>query len=415
MNVDDAERGVVASPVISADLLVHRRRPAPLSRADRSPLARWYAEVDRVSLGLILSLMAIGLLAVAVASPVGVQSLERIAGGGVTYPPLYYFWRQIFWVATGIMILLAVATRSKAEIKRIAFWGLIIGVIALFAVLVVGTGAKGSVRGLGSGGFRVQPSEFLKPVFAVAVGWILSCKVEDDKLPVFALSFALTLLIVMLLMLQTDLGQSVLYLGTWIALAFVAGLSLRSIGLAAAGGLVGVGVAYLTYDTARRRIDSFLFGEGDTHQVDRGLDTLSNSGLIGSGPFSGTAKFRLPEAHTDFIFSVIGEEFGLIACAGILIVYVALVVRTIQRLREERDQFVILAGAGLILQFTAQVFINIAVNLQIAPTKGMTLPFISYGGSSLWALSLTMGLLLALTRRNPYRASHRNAPLWNPR
>ncbi len=404
-----------AAPVISADLLVHRRRPAPLSRADRSPLARWYAEVDRVALGIILSLMAIGLLAVAVASPVGVQSLERIAGGGVSYPQLYYLWRQIFWVATGIGILLMIATRPKAQIKRIALFGLIIGIVALFLVLVVGTGAKGSVRWLGSGAYRVQPSEFLKPVFAVAIGWILSCKVEDERLPVFSLSFALTLLIAVLLMMETDLGQTILYLGTWMVLAFVAGLSMRVIGIAIGGGFATILGAYFLYPTAQRRIDGFLFGEGDTHQVDRGLDTLSSSGLIGSGPFSGTNKFRLPEAHTDYIFSVIGEEFGLIACAAILGLYVWLVVRTIQRLREERDQFVILAGAGLILQFAAQVFINIAVNLQIAPTKGMTLPFISYGGSSLWALSLNMGLLLALTRRNPYRASSRNTPLWNPR
>jgi len=149
--------------------------------------------------------------------------------------------------------------------------------------------------------------------------------------------------------------------------------------------------------------------------VDRGLDTLSNSGLIGSGPFTGTAKFRLPEAHTDYIYSVIGEEFGLIACAAILILYIALIVRVLQRLREERDQFVILAGTGLVAQFGGQVMINIAVNLQLAPSKGMTLPFISYGGSSLWALSLGMGLLLALTRRNPYRAPPLNLNGWTVR
>ena len=179
--------------------------------------------------------------------------------------------------------------------------------------------------------------------------------------------------------------------------------------------IINAVATYFVYPTARRRIDGLLFGTGDQHQVDKGLDTLSNSGLIGSGPFTGTAKFTLPEAHTDYIFSVIGEEFGLIACAAILFLYVALIVRVIQRLREERDQFVILAGTGLIAQFGGQVFINIAVNLQIAPSKGMTLPFISYGGSSLWALSIGMGLLLALTRRNPYRAPPANLAGWTPR
>jgi cell division protein FtsW len=172
---------------------------------------------------------------------------------------------------------------------------------------------------------------------------------------------------------------------------------------------------YFFYDNARNRINGFLFGQGDSHQVDRGLDTLSNSGLIGSGPFTGTAKFRLPEAHTDYIYSVIGEEFGLIACAAILVLYIALIIRVLQRLREERDQFVILAGTGLVAQFGGQVMINIAVNLQLAPSKGMTLPFISYGGSSLWALSIGMGFLLALTRRNPYRAPPLNLNGWNPR
>jgi cell division protein FtsW len=247
------------------------------------------------------------------------------------------------------------------------------------------------------------------------VGWILSCRVEDDKLPVFWITGLLTLLIAGLLMMETDFGQTVLFVGTWVVLAFVAGLPRRAM---IALGVIGVAfpvATYFLYSTARRRIDGFLFGEGDSHQVDRGLDTLSNSGLIGSGPFTGTAKFRLPEAHTDYIFSVIGEEFGLIACAAILFLYVALIVRVIQRLREERDQFVILAGTGLIAQFGAQMFINIAVNLQLAPSKGMTLPFISYGGSSLWALSIGMGLLLALTRRNPYRASPWNLPGWTSR
>ncbi len=395
----------IETPIVPPEL--HgRRRPAPLSRADLSPLARWYAEVDRGLLAMILGLMAIGLLAVAVASPVGVAVMERRTGADV--PELYYLWRQLFWVVTGIGIMIVVGMRSKLEIRKIAVIGSIVGIIALFAVLLVGTEVNGSTRWLGSGALRIQPSEFLKPLFAVALAWLLSCRVEDERLPVFSLSFVAIGLIVMLLMLETDLGQTVLFIGTWLVLVFVAGLPMRAMGII--GGLIGTGMiaAYLFYDTARRRIDGFLFSEGDTHQVDRALDTLSNSGLIGSGPFTGTAKYKLPEAHTDYIYSVIGEEFGLIACAAILFLYVAFIVRVLQRLREERDQFVILAGTGLVAQFGGQVLINIAVNLQLAPSKGMTLPFISYGGSSLWALSIGMGLLLALTRRNPYRAAPLN-------
>lgn len=389
------------SPIVPREL--HgRRRPPPLSRADRSPLAMWYAEVDRTLLAMILGLMAIGLLAVAVASPVGARAMERLTAADDVFPDLYFLWRQIFWVVAGICVMLLVGMRSKVEIRRLVTWGLIIGVVALVAVLLVGSGAKGSVRWLGSGIFRVQPSEFLKPVFAVAVGWLLSCRVEDPKLPVFSLTFALTALIAVLLMLETDFGQTVLYLGTWTLLAYVAGISTRILaGLGIAGAIFAV-ATYFTYSTARLRVNEF-FGGGEVNgQADKGFETLTASGLIGSGPFTGTHKNSLPEAHTDYIFSVIGEEFGLIACAAILLLYVALIVRVVQRLREERDQFVILAGTGLIGQFAGQVFINIAMNLQVGPTKGMTLPFISYGGSSMIALSIGMGMLLAFTRRNPF-------------
>ena len=403
-----------ATPIIPPEL--HgRRRPAPLSRADRSPVARWYAEVDRTLLAMILGLMAIGLLAVAVASPVGVAVLERRTR--LQYDDLYYLWRQLFFVVTGIALMVWIGMRTKLQIRKGAMALLGAGIVGLILVLVPGIGSEsnGSYRWIFSGVFRLQPSEFLKPMFAVAVGWILSCRVEDEKLPVFALTAILTGLIALLLMMETDFGQTMLFIGTWLVLAYVAGLSPKIMGGLGGAGVVFAIATYFVYPTARRRIDGWLFGEGDQHQVDKGLDTLSNSGLIGSGPFTGTAKFKLPEAHTDYIFSVIGEEFGLIACAAILFLYVALIVRVIQRLREERDQFVILAGTGLIAQFGGQVFINIAVNLQIAPSKGMTLPFISYGGSSLWALSIGMGLLLALTRRNPYRAPPANLSGWSPR
>ena len=410
MNNSSTDTGA-ETPIVPPEL--HgRRRPAPLSRADRSPLAKWYAEVDRGLLAMILGLMAIGLLAVAVASPVGARVAAR---RGQEFGEMYYLWRQLFWVATGIGFMIFFGMRSKLEVRRIALWGTVAGILALFAVLVVGTEVNGSQRWLGSGVLRLQPSEFLKPMFAVSMAWILSCRVEDETLPVFSLTMITTALVAALLMLEPDFGQTVLYVGTWVVLVFVAGLPMRAMGYL--GGGIGAFLlgTYFLYDNARNRIDGFLFGQGDSHQVDRGLDTLSNSGLIGSGPFTGTAKFRLPEAHTDYIYSVIGEEFGLIACAGILVLYVALIVRVLQRLREERDQFVILAGTGLVSQFGGQVMINIAVNLQLAPSKGMTLPFISYGGSSLWALSITMGFLLALTRRNPYRAPPLNLNGWNPR
>ncbi|MEQ1726223.1 MAG: putative peptidoglycan glycosyltransferase FtsW [Sphingopyxis sp.] len=400
-----------ATPIIPPELR-GRRRPQPLSRADRSALSRWYAEVDRGLLIMILGLMAIGLVAVAVASPVGARAAAR---RGQSMGELHYLWRQMFFVSTGLGIMVFVAMRDKLEIRRLALWGTVGGIILLFGVLLFGHEVNGSTRWLGSGALRLQPSEFLKPLFAVAMAWILSCHAEDEDLPVFSLTGIAAGLIAVLLMLQPDLGQTILFVGTWIVLVFVAGLPMRVMGWLGGACVGGMVLAYVFYENGRNRINAFMFGEGDGHQVNRGLDTLANSGLIGSGPFTGTEKFRLPEAHTDYIYSVIGEEFGLFACAGILFIYVAVVVRVLQRMREERDQFVILAGTGLVVQFGGQVLINIAVNLQMLPSKGMTLPFISYGGSSLWALSLAMGLLLALTRRNPYRAPPINLSRWSPR
>jgi cell division protein FtsW len=392
------------APIVPTEL--HgRRRPQPLSRGDRSQIAVWYAEIDRALLAMVLALMAIGLLAVAVASP-------SAAAGDSRLGPLSLLWKQMVWIGSGIALMILVGLRTKLQVRRIALWGTGIGIALLFAVLLVGVERNGAQRWLGFGSSGLQPSEFLKPMFAVSVAWLLSCRAEDEDLPVFSLSFIALGLVVMLLMLQPDFGQTILFAATWLVLVFVAGLPMR--GMAWLGGLVLAGstAAYFLYDNARNRIDAYLFGAGDQHQVQRGFETISASGLIGSGPFTGTAKFRLPEAENDYIFSVIGEEFGLIACAGILILYLAIIMRVLHRLREERDQFVVLAGAGLIAQFGGQAIINMAVNLQLVPSKGMTLPFISYGGSSVWALSITTGLLLALTRRNPYRAAPVNLPGW---
>jgi cell division protein FtsW len=387
------------APIIAPELAATRRRPAPLSRADTGRLALWYAEVDRVLLFMVLLLIATGLLAIAVASPVAAEISER---RGVPMHDLNYLFRQLVFLGVSLPMLLWAATRSKKEIRQIAVWGTVAGIVGLFLVQIVGTEVNGARRWLGPGMFRLQPSEFLKPCFAIAMGWLLSCKVEDEKLPLFSLSLITTGLIALLLMLQPDFGQTMIFLGTWLVLVFVAGMPMRIMGFMA-GGAVGIVIAaYFSYSVARDRINIWLFGEGDAFQVERAHDTLAASGFIGAGPFAGEAKYALPEAHTDYIFSVIGEEFGLIACAVIVALYLAMIVRVVQRLREERDQFVILAGTGLIAQFGGQAMINIAVNTQLAPSKGMTLPFISYGGSSLIALSLAMGLLLALTRRNPY-------------
>jgi len=368
-------------------------------RSDRSPVSRWFWEIDRVLLLLLAALIGIGLIAVAAASP---AAAVRYSGGSVRFPELYYFYRQLAWIAVGIPVMIAISMLSRERARRLSLFGAAFFFVLLIFVPILGPEINGATRWIELPVGQLQPSEFLKPFFVVAMAWLLSLRENDKSLPVFALSAALTGAIAYLLMKQPDFGSTIIYVSVWIAMLALAGVSLRMLGILAAAAVIGIVVAYFTYDVATQRIDGFLFGEGDTFQTDNAMRTLTAGGLFGMGPGAGTRKFGLPEPHTDYIFSVIGEEFGLIACLAIALLYLTIVARVLVKLLDEDQPFAILAGSGLVIMFGLQALINMAVNVQIAPSKGMTLPFISYGGSSMLALSIGMGLLLAFTRRNPY-------------
>jgi cell division protein FtsW len=374
-------------------------------RGDRSPLGTWFWDIDRMLLLLTLFLIAIGLIAVAAASP---ASAVRYSGDKHRIAPLYYFWRQLMWVGVSLPVMIGVSMLPVAAARRMAVSGAIFFLGLLALTPLIGVEKNGAKRWLEFGISQVQPSEFLKPLFIVTVAWLLSLKARDRELPTVLITGTLTALIAAILMLQPDFGQTVVFCSVWMALLMIAGTPTKVlVGLAslAPAGLVA---GYLFYSTARQRIDAFLFpgtdGEGaaDHFQVDAAHRTLTAGGWTGTGPGAGAAKFGLPEAHTDYIFSVIGEEFGLIACAVIAVVFLAIVVRVFVKLLDEQDEFKLLAASGLATQFGMQAFISMAVNTGMAPSKGMTLPFISYGGSSMIALSIGMGLLLAFTRRNPF-------------
>ena len=405
-HMDAIERPVIAAPRSG------KRRGPRLSRADRTPLGLWFWEIDRVLLLLVSMLIAVGLVAVAAASPVAAQKLSTTTA---SLDPLYYFYRQLMWVIVGVPVMLAVSMLPRPQARRFAVYGTMAFLFLLFLVPLVGASVNGAQRWIGSGVFRLQPSEFLKPFFAVSLAWILSLRLHDQSLPVVPLSFVFTGIIAVLLMGQPDLGQTVIFVATWLVLVLVAGLSMRIMAGLGGIGLAGLVLAYFFYPVAQQRINIWLFAQGDSFQVDKAHATLTAGGLIGTGPGAGLAKFQLPEAHTDYIFSVIGEEFGMVACLAILALYLAIIVRVLVRLLDEEDSFIILAVAGLIAQFGGQATINMAVNTQLFPSKGMTLPFISYGGSSFLALSLAMGLLLSLTRRNPYAARVSLTRNWNNR
>ena len=370
-----------------------------LSRNDRSLVGRWFWTIDKPLLALVLLLIGLGIIAVAAASP---AAAHRYSGGSVHVGDLFYLKRQILWVLAGVPVMLATSMLPIAWAKRAAIAGTVVFLAMLFAVPFVGSEVNGAVRWINLPGFQLQPSEFLKPMFVVTTAWLLAARFDDKSLPTMPLSFGLLVVIAGLLVKQPDFGQTALFAAVWGVQAVLAGMSLLVVGGLACLAVGGLGIAYLTSTHVAERIDHFVKGTGDMYQITSALDCFKAGGLFGVGPGEGQMKFRLPEAHTDYIFSVIGEEFGAIACAMLAVLYLAIVVRILLQLLDEEEPFVFLAASGLAIQFGLQAFINMAVNLALLPSKGMTLPFVSHGGSSFLALSLGMGLLLALTRRNPY-------------
>ena len=389
--------------VRNAGLIANVKRRG--GRGDRSALGTWFWDIDRMLLLLTLFLIAIGLIAVAAASP---ASAVRYSGEHHKIAPLYYFWRQLMWVGVSLPVLFGISMLPVATARRFALIGAALFAVMLAVTPFVGVEVNGARRWLGVGFAQFQPSEFLKPLFIVAVAWVLSLKSKEQEIPTVLITGAMTAMVGGMLMLQPDFGQTIIFCTVWMALLMIAGTPTRVLVGLVAMVPAGLLAAYMFYGVARRRIDAFLFpgvdgeGAGDHFQTNAAHSTLTAGGWTGTGPGGGTAKFGLPEAHTDYIFSVIGEEFGLIACAIIALVFLAIVVRVFVKLLDEQDEFKLLAASGLAVQFGAQALVSMAVNTGLAPSKGMTLPFISYGGSSMIALSIGMGLLLAFTRRNPF-------------
>ncbi|MDX1703016.1 MAG: putative peptidoglycan glycosyltransferase FtsW [Altererythrobacter ishigakiensis] len=364
----------------------------------RDELRIWWREIDKVLLGLVLGLMLLGTAAVTAASP---ASASRLSTSEVQLSEFYFLKQHIVWqfLGLGAMIGASVLSRDRARQAGILLASVMLVLLAL--VPIFGFERNGAQRWLDLG-FSLQPSEFLKPGFAILLAWILSLRLRDPVLPVLPMATAVMLLIGALLMMQPNLGATLLFAGIWFVLVLLSGISVQRLSALVGAGIAGLTATYFLYDNARHRIDAFLGGGTAFDQVDLAQRTLMAGGWTGTGLWLGVRKMNLPEAHTDYIFSVIGEEFGLLVCAVVVLLYLAIIWRVLLRLVDEENLFAVLAATGLVAAVGGQAFINILVNLQLFPSKGMTLPLISYGGSSTIAMCLTIGLLLAITRRNPF-------------
>lgn len=372
---------------------------ALLSRTDRSLLANWWWTVDRWSLAAVMALIVLGMLLTLAASPA--------VAGRIGLAPFYFVYRQLSFVAPALLMIFIISLLGPRDVRRLALVGFGVALLLMIATLFFGPEIKGAQRWLVFGPFSLQPSEFAKPALVVMAAAALAESNRRPGFPGMAVAGALYAAIAGVLVLQPDFGQTLLITIVCAALLFLAGVKWQW--LAAVGGVAvagGVG-AYLFMPHVASRIDRFINPDhGDTYQVDTALNAFTHGGVSGVGPGEGSIKFVLPDAHTDFIFAVAGEEFGLLACTVLLLLFGVVIWRALRTALDERDHFIQLAASGLAILFGLQAVINVAVALSLLPAKGMTLPFVSYGGSSMLAVAFGVGMLLALTRRRPvtYRA-----------
>ena len=365
-----------------------------ISRADRSLVTEWWFTVDRVLLVSILILAGSGLVLSLAASP-AVAMKKGL-------PAFHFVERHVVFSVFGAFVMLAVSMMQPRLIRRLALIVFFSALVMMVGVLVAGDEINGARRWLRFAGFSLQPSEFAKPAFIVLTAWAFAEAMNHVDMPARSIAIALLFILATLLLMQPDVGQTFLVSAIWATLFVLSGQPLIWAGIFALVGIIGLTGAYLTLDYVRLRVDRFFTSGGDEYsQTARALQSFVEGGFFGRGPGEGTIKTSLPDAHTDFIFAVIAEEYGAIACLVLVALIAVIVLRAYFRTFTETDPFARLAVAGLSLLFGLQAAINMAVNVGLLPAKGMTLPFISAGGSSLVSVFLTMGMILGLTRRRP--------------
>ncbi|MBN9413354.1 MAG: putative lipid II flippase FtsW [Candidatus Paracaedimonas acanthamoebae] len=368
----------------------------PFARTDNSILGRWWWTVDHWLLATVSFLLGIGFFLTMAASPAVAERLHLDS--------FYFVKRHALYLIPVFAIIFFVSTMDIQKIRRFSFIVYAIGILFLIMTYFFGVEIKGARRWLNFGGFSIQPSEFIKPAVVVLSAWMLSEREVNSRFPGNILALGFYGFAVLLLLLQPDMGMVVLMTITMFGQFFLAGLPVLWVLIAAASSVGVLFGAYFLFPHVTQRIDRFLDRDAgdkysDRYQITQSLEAFMNGGFLGQGPGEGTVKKHLPDAHADFIYAVAAEEFGFVLCIIILGLFAFLVLRTISRMLNENNLFIVIAVSGLIMELGIQAMINIASTLGLIPTKGMTLPFISYGGSSMLALAMGFGMVLGLTRR----------------
>jgi cell division protein FtsW len=374
------------------------------ARTDRSPLGVWWWTVDHLLLGAVAILIVIGITLSFGNSPAAAERMNLS-------DPFHFAVRQCLFAFLGSIVLLVVSMLSPKGVRRSAFFIYGVAIAIMIALPLLGHHAKGATRWLEFGGFSLQPSEFMKPALIILASWMFAEGQKGEGVPGVSIAFGLYLLAVVLLLLEPDVGQTVLITIAFGAAFFMAGVPMAwiaGLGVAAIGGGVSL---YFVFQHVASRVQRFLSPETtDTHQIDRAQEAIAAGGWFGKGPGEGVLKRQVPDVHTDFAYSGAAEEYGLVFSLILIFLFAFVVVRGLQRSMKLSDPFEQVAAGGLFVLVGQQAFINIAVNLNMIPTKGMTLPFISYGGSSMLAMGLTLGMALALTRKRPGAYEHVDGP-----
>lgn len=364
-------------------------------RNSLSAIKKWWIDIDKVNFLIIISIMVFGLMMTASSSPAIAKRID--------VDKFYFLKKQMIFFILALILVVTISFLNQDNIKLFALFGISASLFLLVVVLFFGIEAKGAKRWMSVAGFTLQPSEFAKTFFVIFNAYILQRFAAQRFLYKYGVSMILLLSLLVLLLLQPDFGMSITLVVLWASQLFIYGLPMIIVIILAILGVFGAISAYLVFPHVEDRINKFLDTDGKNYQVERSIDAFNNGSFFGVGPNNGVVKNFIPDAHTDFIFAVIGEEYGVLTCMLVVLVFAYLITRIIKYCLDEENMFVYLSLFGLMIQFSMQMIVNVGASLHLLPAKGMTLPFISYGGSSMISMGICFGLILAFTKRKYHK------------